>query len=131
MRVLIAEDDYASRKSISRFLQKYGEVDITVDGMEAVKAFRYALEDEEYYDLVCLDIMMPQLDGIQALRLIREMEKEIGLPEERCAKVIMTTAINDAEQVHAAFDYGCEGYAAKPIDLEAFRKVLEKMGLIS
>lgn len=130
MRILIAEDDYASRKSISRFLQKYGEVDITVDGMEAVKAFRYALEDGEYYDLVCLDIMMPYLDGIKVLQMIREMEEKIGLPEERCAKVIMTTAINDAEQVRAAFDYGCEGYVAKPIDLEAFHKVLEKMGMV-
>lgn len=130
MRILIAEDDYASRKSLSRFLQKYGDVDITVDGMEAVKAFRYALEDEEYYDLVCLDIMMPQLDGIQALRLIREMEKKLDLPADKKTKVIMTTAINDVEQVHLAFDYGCEGYAAKPIDLDAFQKVLAKMGLV-
>lgn len=131
MKILIAEDDYASRKSISRFLQKYGDVDITVDGMEVVKAYRYALEDEEYYDLVCLDVMMPQMDGIQALRIIRDMEKEAGLPKERCAKVIMTTAINDAEQVREAFAYGCEGYAAKPIDFDAFVKVLEKMGLVS
>lgn len=131
MRILIAEDDYASRKSISRFLQKYGDVDITVDGMEVVKAYRYALEDEEYYDLVCLDVMMPQMDGLQALKIIRDMEKEAGLPKERCAKVIMTTAINDAEQVRKAFEYGCEGYAAKPIDFDALVKVLEKMGLVS
>ena len=56
MRILLAEDDYASRKFGINFLSKYGEVDATVDGEEAVAAFEFAAEDGEYYDLICLDI---------------------------------------------------------------------------
>lgn len=130
MRALIAEDDFASRKFLANFLKKYGEVDITVDGEEAVYAFRYALEERDYYDLVCLDVMMPHMDGIQALRLMREMEDGLELPEEKCAKIIMTTALNEVDQVQEAFDFGCEGYAAKPIDVKAFCQVLVRMGLI-
>ena len=59
MKILLAEDDYATRKFMVSFLSKYGECDVTVDGMEAVDAFLMALEEEEPYDLVCLDIMMP------------------------------------------------------------------------
>ena len=79
MRILIAEDDFASRKVILKFLSVYGECDVTVDGMEAVDAFMMALEEDNPYDLICLDVMMPVMDGYQALKSIREIEKEHGL----------------------------------------------------
>ena len=58
MKILVAEDDFASRKFMAKYLQKYGDCDITVDGEEAVDAFLMATEDEEPYDLVCLDVMV-------------------------------------------------------------------------
>ena len=130
MRILIAEDDFASRKFLSKSLEKYGDVDITVDGQEAVDAFTYALEERNYYDLVCLDMMMPKMDGIDALKLIRSLEEEKKVAPDRRTHIIMTTAINDTNTVNAAFAYGCEGYAAKPIDMQTFIKVMEKMHLI-
>ena len=130
MKVLIAEDDFASRKFMLRFLSKYGECDITVDGLEAVEAFTMALEENEGYDLVCLDIMMPGLDGYQALKKIREIEKEKLVPEEKAVKIIMTTALNEGKNVTKAFDFGCTAYAGKPIDQEKFENVLRKFELI-
>lgn len=106
MRILIAEDDYASRKFMLRFLSKYGDCDITVDGQEAVDAYIMALEDNLAYDLVCLDIMMPELDGYLALKCIRDIEKDNGIPEEKRAKIIMTTALNDRRNVTKAFELG-------------------------
>ena len=88
MRILLAEDDYVTRKFMTGFLSKYGECDVTVDGMEVVDAFMMALEDEEPYDLVCLDIMMPVMDGYQALMGIRNLEKERNIPVEKAVKVI-------------------------------------------
>jgi two-component system chemotaxis response regulator CheY len=129
MKVLIAEDDFASRKFMLRFLSKYGECDITVDGLEAVEAFTMALEENEGYDLVCLDIMMPGLDGYQALKKIREIEKEKFVPEERAVKIIMTTALNEGKNVTKAFDLGCTAYAGKPIDQDKFENVLRKFEL--
>ncbi|MDF2485987.1 MAG: response regulator receiver protein [Herbinix sp.] len=130
MRVLIAEDDFASRKFMLRFLSKYGECDITVDGMEAVEAFSMALDENEGYDLVCLDIMMPGMDGYQALRKIREIEIERFVPEEKAVKIIMITALNEGKNVTKAFDLGCTAYAGKPIDQDKFENVLRKLELI-
>lgn len=130
MRVLIAEDDFASRKFMLRFLSKYGECDITVDGSEAVEAFSMAIEANEGYDLICLDIMMPGLDGYQALRKIREIEKERLVPEEKAVKIIMTTALNEGKNVTKAFDLGCTAYAGKPIDQDKFENVLRKLELV-
>ena len=130
MKILIAEDDFASRKFMLRFLSKYGECDVTVDGMEAVDAFLMALDSEEGYDLVCLDIMMPELDGYQVLKTIRDIEKERNIPEEKASKIIMTTALNEGRNVTKAFELGCVAYAGKPIDQEKFENVLRKLELI-
>ena len=130
MKILLAEDDYVTRKAMDSFLSKYGECDVTVDGMEAVDAFLLALEEEEPYDLVCLDIMMPVMDGYQALMGIRNLEKERNIPKEEAAKVIMTTALNEEKNVKMAFELGCSVYSGKPIDQERFEQALKKFGLI-
>lgn len=129
MRILLAEDDFVTRKFMTGFLSKYGECDVTVDGMEAVDAFMMALEEDNLYDLVCLDIMMPVMDGYQALMGIRNLEKQYEIPAEKQAKIIMTTALNDEKNVKMAFDLGCTVYSGKPIDQEKFEQVLKKFGL--
>ncbi len=130
MKILLAEDDFVTRKFMVNFLSKYGECDVTVDGMEAVDAFMMALEDGEPYDLVCLDIMMPVMDGYQALVGIRNLEKERDIPQEKAVKVIMTTALNDESNVKMAFELGCTVYSGKPIDQERFEQAMKKLGLI-
>lgn len=130
MKILLAEDDYVTRKAMDSFLSKYGECDVTVDGMEAVDAFMLALEESEPYDLVCLDIMMPVMDGYQALMGIRNLEKERNIPKEKQAKVIMTTALNEEKNVKMAFELGCTIYSGKPIDQVRFEQALRKMGLV-
>ena len=130
LKILLAEDDFATRKFISKFLEKYGDCDVTVDGMEAVDAFLMALEDEEPYDLVCLDVMMPVMDGYQALMGIRNIEKERGIAPADAVKVIMTTALNDERNVKKAFELGCTVYSGKPLNVDKFEEVLNKLGLI-
>jgi len=130
MKILLAEDDFVTRKYMSNFLSKYGECDVTVDGMEAVDAFMMAMEDGEPYDLVCLDIMMPVMDGYQALVGIRNLEKERNIPADKAVKVIMTTALNEEKNVKMAFELGCTVYSGKPIDQERFDQALKKLGLI-
>ena len=130
MRILIAEDDFASRKVILKFLSVYGDCDVTVDGMEAIDAFMMALEEDEPYDLICLDIMMPIMDGYQALKNIRDSEREHNVPEDKKAKVIMTTALNEEKNVKKAFELGCTVYCGKPIDMEKLKSTLEAIGLI-
>lgn len=130
MRILIAEDDLASRTFMLKFLSAYGDCDLTVDGIEAVEAFMMAHSMKQPYDLICLDIMMPKVDGIKALKVIRQLETQQNIPEDQRVKVIMTTALTDTEMVHDSFDSGCEAYAAKPIDTAKFIKVMQNLKVI-
>lgn len=92
--------------------------------------FLMALESDEGYDLVCLDVMMPVMDGYQALKAIRDLEKERNIPEKDMAKIIMTTALNEEKNVKMAFDLGCTVYSGKPINRVKFEQVLKKLELI-
>ncbi len=130
LKILIVEDDLASRKFLYKFLSNYGECDITVDGEEAVDAFLMAWDDNEPYDLICLDIMMPKMDGFAVLRVIRKLEKEKGVSEDKYVKIIMTTALNSKEDVFNAFGTGCQAYAVKPINTDKIIEVMKKLQLI-
>ncbi len=130
MRILIVEDDMASRKFLFKLLSKYGECDLVVDGLEAIDAFMMAFKDEMPYDLICLDIMMPKVDGVKVLKIMRDLEQQKGITPECRAKVIMTTALAETQFVQKAFEIGCDAYAAKPIDTEKMLEVIKKLGLI-
>ncbi|MFW5844143.1 MAG: response regulator [Spirochaetota bacterium] len=130
MRCLIVEDDFGSRRLLQALLREYGSIDVVVDGQEAIEAFRLAWEENNPYDVVFLDIMMPNVDGQEALRRIRATEGEIGIPERDQVKVIMTTALGDPENVVEAFyKGGANGYVVKPIERQALISELEKVGL--
>jgi two-component system chemotaxis response regulator CheY len=132
MHVLIVEDDFVSRKLLHRMLSPYGECDIVVDGIEAVEAFKLALEDGHPYDLVCMDIMMPRMDGQEALGQIRQLEAQKCVHEMNAAKVVMTTAVDDNKQVTQAFyKGGAASYFIKPIDQEKLVAELRVLGIIT
>lgn len=130
MRILIAEDDLISRKFLFKFLSGYGECDLVVDGLEALDAFLLSIKEENYYDLICLDIMMPKVDGVKVLKSIRDMENQKGLDSKNCSKIIMTTALAETQLVQSAFEIGCDAYAAKPIDTTKLIEVMERFGII-
>lgn len=130
LKILIAEDDLISRKFLNKFLSQYGECDIVVDGLEAIDAYLIAMREEQPYDLICLDIMMPKVDGVKVLKAIRDLEIQKGILPNKRAKVIMTTALSEAHFVQEAFKYGCEAYASKPIETDKLTQVLKKLELI-
>ncbi|MBC3889788.1 response regulator [Acetobacterium paludosum] len=129
MKILIVEDDMISRKFLSKFLSKYGECDVVVDGMEALDAYLIAEKEKESYDLICLDIMMPKIDGVKVLKAIRDFEKQRNILPENRARIIIITALADTDYVHQAFELGCEAYAAKPIDTDKLIEVMSKLGI--
>lgn len=128
MKVLIAEDDIASGKFLSKLLTKYGEVTLATDGIEAVEKFVDAVSADEKYDLVCLDIMMPKIDGYKALSSIRDAERKLGIPRLSRCKVIMISALDeDFDATYASEDY--DAYMCKPIDIMKFDNMIKKLGL--
>lgn len=130
MRILIAEDDLTGRMILRKFLSQYGECDIATDGLEALDCFLMAHSEGKPYELICLDIMMPKLDGIKVLRAVRDIEKQKKIDEDSRVKIIMTTALNDKKTIMESYDLGCEAYAWKPIELDKLREVLQNLHLI-
>lgn len=129
MKILIVEDDFTSRFLLQRQLGNYGQADIAVNGREAVEAFKVALEEKEPYELVCLDVMMPEMNGYEALREIRLAEEAAGIKGLRRCKIIMTTALGGAKDVMTAFRDECDGYLVKPINKDAIQKLFRKLEL--
>ena len=131
MKTLIVEDDFTSRVLMQELLRSYGPTHIAVNGMEAVEAVRASLEDSQPYDLICLDIMMPGMDGHQALKEIRALETAKGIFSTDGAKIIMTTVLTDMKNKIDAYANLCDGYVSKPIYKERLLDELRKLELIS
>lgn len=131
MRALIVDDDFYSRNMINEILRPLAQCDVAVNGEEAVEAFRQALEAKDPYDLICLDLVMPELDGQAALREMRSIEKEHGVVDAEQVKVIVTSMLDDKKETHDAFFLGgATSYLVKPIDEEKLHKELKTLGLI-
>ncbi len=126
MRALIVEDDYVSRTILRRMLMAYGEVHMAADGEEGVSAFASALNAGNPFDLVCLDIMLPKLDGLSVLRKIRALEAAAG-GKGKSIRVIMTTALNDKTYVVEAIKH-CDGYLVKPYEKDKLMSYLADFG---
>ena len=130
MKSLIVEDDFAARRLMQIYLAGLGGCDVAINGLEAVKVVKEGIEDGETYDLVCLDIMMPQMDGMETLRRIRQIEKDHGIEGLGRTKIIMTTAKNLSRDIFEAFNKGCESYLVKPVKKEVLLEEIKKLGLI-
>jgi two-component system chemotaxis response regulator CheY len=133
LRILIAEDDFASRKLLQAYLKRVNltNVDMVIDGKEAIQAFELAWEENNPYQLIFLDIMMPNVDGQEALRRMREKEKQLGIKPNEESKIIMITALGDPTNVIQAYNRGgATSYLVKPIEPEIVIKELKKYNII-
>ncbi|MHC4316244.1 MAG: response regulator [Planctomycetota bacterium] len=132
LKILIVEDDFASFKILEEYLSEYGNCSVAVNGAETIETFKKALDEGQPYDLICLDIMLPEMSGHLALEEICRIEREYGISNSDSdgVKVIMTTAIDDPEDIIKAFKEGCKAYIVKPITNEKLLAEMQKLGLI-
>ncbi len=130
MKTLIVEDDFISRKLMVKYLSDYGETDVAVDGEEAVEVLRMSIEEGKPYDLLCLDIMLPKMDGHEVLKSVRKCEYDNDIRGLDGVKVIMTSALGDSKNVLGAFKEGCESYLIKPIKKMNLLDEMKKFELI-
>ncbi len=130
MKTLIVEDDYITSQVMQEIMLSYGECDIAENGKIAIDLFNNALSQDERYDLIFLDIMMPEMDGQDVLALIRQMEEQFDIKGLDGVKIIMSTALDDFSNVSKAFGNQCEGYIVKPIEKDKVIKALESVGII-
>ena len=130
LRVLLVEDDFTSRLLLQTFLSSYGECHVAVNGREAVEAYGAALGSGQRYDLICMDIMMPEMDGREAVGRLRALEEKHGILSTHGAKILMTTAVDDMESVSRCFEQLCDGYLKKPIDLAKLLAAMKTFQLV-
>lgn len=131
MKTLIVEDDFASRLFLKKIADLFGEADTVINGLEAVSAFKLAWEDNSPYDIVFMDIMMPEMDGNEAIQMIRQYEKDIGVNELDQVTIVMTTAYGDPQNVFKAYKEGMvANYLTKPINkkdiMSIYNAIIEK-----
>lgn len=129
MRILIAEDDLASARYMEGLMARYGECLVVSDGEQAVAAFAAALDEGRPFQLVCMDIMMPQKSGQEALQEIRALEQQRGVKSSQETKVVMTTALDDVRSVMGAYKEGATAYVTKPIVPERIFETLRNLGI--
>jgi len=129
MRALIAEDDAASGKFLKKLLEHHGDVTLCTNGLDAVNEFVDGIKNGKKYELVCLDIMMPKIDGYQALQSIRDAERKLGIPRISRTKVVMVSALDEEfDASYAVDDY--DDYLCKPIDVMKFEDIIRKLDLV-
>ena len=128
MKSLVVEDDAINRKLLCTYLSRYGLCDIAVDGENAVNAVHSARQSHRAYDLVCMDLRMPGMDGQEAIREIRKQEVTSGV--DKPVKIIVTTIHTDMEDITTALLGRCNAYMVKPIDIAKLKKELKDFGLI-
>jgi two-component system chemotaxis response regulator CheY len=130
MRTLIAEDDFTSRLLLQAFLSRYGECHVAINGKEAVESFRLSLQNGRRYNLVCMDIMMPEMDGQQAVQEIRALEEAAGFLSTSGSKIIMITALDDVKNVVTSFKALCDAYLFKPVEIANLLTQLKSLELL-
>jgi two-component system chemotaxis response regulator CheY len=130
MKTLIVEDDFTNRILLQAFLSRYGECHMAVDGFEALEAFNLACSDELPYNLICMDIMMPGMNGKEAVRRLRAVEESRGVRPGGAVKIIMTTGLTDTKDVFESFRALCDAYVTKPIDTARMLEHLNTFQLV-
>ncbi len=130
MKNLIADDNVANRHLLRIYFSGYGISVTANDGIEAVAAFKEALEAGERFDLICLDYYMPRMDGIEALKIIRQIESEHQVPRDEHVRVIMMSAVNDKSVIMKAYINGCDSFLIHPCRKDRFIEEIYNVGLL-
>ena len=130
MKFLIVEDDPISSELLKPNLSGHGQCYEVTNGLLAVEVVRNSLEEDDPFDAIFLDIMMPEMNGHEVLAAIREAENEFRVPDDRRTKVVMVSALGDPANITSAIQAGCDGYIIKPLREENLHKEMTKIGLL-
>ena len=130
MKILVVDDDKSTHKLFQLFLGPHGECDLATGEREAVDLFLRSLRDGHPYDLICLAMGMPTMNGLDLLMAIRKYEKGHGVDEHDHVKITMTSAVNFPDRIQEAFWVECDAYLAKPFKRQMILDLMEQLDLV-
>ncbi|MGD8991843.1 MAG: response regulator [Desulfobacterales bacterium] len=129
MRVLVIDDDKPTRQLLKEMVSKIGACETADSGKKAIAAFVEAWQDWRPFDLILLDILMPEMNGSQVLSKIRELEKEKQVPEKLKVKIVMVSGVSEKETVMACLRDGCDDFLVKPLESQSLLKKIRNFRL--
>lgn len=124
LRVLVADDNNTNIEVVSRMLKLEQIVDVTIakDGQEAFELVKANFDQNLRFDVIFMDIQMPNVNGLQSTRMIRDLGYK--------APIVALTAFSDASNVKDCMESGMNEFLAKPIRRPALKQVLQKFATI-
>ena len=128
MKILVVDDDSVSRKVLLKALETFGQCEEAEDGREATAAFKQAWDESSPFDLLMLDLSMPDMDGKEVIQQIRGLEKDMKVPNQGQTKIVMVTSHSEEDTVLACLRAGCNDFIVKPVDREVLFEKLAKLG---
>lgn len=126
LKFLVIDDEFSCRAILRRYLKGFGQCDVAVDGLEMIEAFETSLKADAPYSLLFLDIMMPQMDGIEALSKIRQLEDFYSVDKEDQVQVVMTSALSDEATKKRCEAFDIVDYIEKPITKDDILKFVSE-----
>jgi len=129
MRILIVDDDYVSRSKLKAILGLQGDCDCAASGEIALKMFEAADKEMMPYNLVTVDVEMPEMNGKELVAQLRQWEEKHGVGLTERAKILMVTIKKELRTVSASYSEGCDGYLVKPVTPETVAQALKEIGM--
>ena len=130
IRCLVVDDDELGRELIAHYLEGIAECDMAENGVRAVDKFRSAFEGGTPYDLIILDIVMPEMDGYGAAKEIRLIEKEWGVPINEGVNILVLSSLNTPNDVIQAYvSARSAAHLVKPVQPGKLLATLGKLGI--
>lgn len=122
IRILVVEDNHLNQKILSFYLKKHFDIRVTSTGEEALEIL-----NSERFDVVLMDLMLPGMDGYEATRQIRQLEK--GMYEQRKIKIIALTANTLDNDKERCLRLGMDGYLSKPFEYQKLHDILVSLNM--
>lgn len=131
MKILIVDDDNGYRRLLQIFLSAYGTCTTVKNGFEAIESVKCSFQEEDRYDLISLDYLMPVMDGMETLEAIRKLEKENEITWAKRTKIIMSTTVAKPMETVKALNLGCDSYLIKDGCMDAILDEMQYLGLLT
>jgi two-component system, chemotaxis family, chemotaxis protein CheY len=127
MRILVVDDESVSRRKMELIMRSFGQCDTVESGAAAIESFANAWENWAPFDLISLDLLMPEMNGDEVIKKIREMEKNKSVPEDKQVRIMVVTAKSDKDSIITCIQAGCNEYIVKPFDRPIVQEKLAKI----